>query len=401
MQEMLSAETIVKALKNFNKFYDLLEPIEQKNVLNALINKIEIYPRDLLDYNIRLKSIEFKIDMFKDTSISDDDGNLNMKNLKKFIKTKSNSIFKTVYFGDGEGQIPIEPINFERQTYVSPYTIKRIEENRKKPKSESDRIHIDCNKAIIAFVKDKYNLIVYGKFIRAVKTTLGIKYRKLEKDTINNDLYVPIEKWDAIVDALISLDMIPEELKDNINDIVKEKREEFINNKLNYTKRRRDNNSYIELRKKIKEETGYIVNCNNITEILDLITNYGTYIQKPLRTMPHHDRAKEILKYLIEYELVTDEDALVKFDKLYEVKKSKTLKKKRYNNDDIINYVKDKYKLTINGSMISYVRDKEGIKVKTKDRRFDPTQKNKRIPKQEQYDAIVETMKKFKMISTT
>ena len=43
----------------------------------------------------------------------------------------------------------------------------------------------------------------------------------------------------------------------------------------------------------------------------------------------------------------------------------------------IIDSVKEKYNLTINSSMISYVRDKLGICVKKKDGRYDLTQKTR------------------------
>lgn len=45
--------------------------------------------------------------------------------------------------------------------------------------------------------------------------------------------------------------------------------------------------------------------------------------------------------------------------------------------------------------MISYVRDSLGVCIKKKDRRYDPTMKNKRIPSQEKYDAIVDAINYF------
>lgn len=42
--------------------------------------------------------------------------------------------------------------------------------------------------------------------------------------------------------------------------------------------------------------------------------------------------------------------------------------------------------------------DKLGICVKKKDRRYDPTQKNKRIPSPEQYKAIIDVMKQYNSV---
>lgn len=64
----------------------------------------------------------------------------------------------------------------------------------------------------------------------------------------------------------------------------------------------------------------------------------------------------------------------------------------------IIDSVKEKYNLTVNSSMISYVKDKIGICVKKKDRRYDPTQKNKRIPSPEQYKAIIDVMNQYRAL---
>ena len=47
--------------------------------------------------------------------------------------------------------------------------------------------------------------------------------------------------------------------------------------------------------------------------------------------------------------------------------------------------------------MISYVRDKLGICVKAKDNRYDPIQKNKRIPNAEQYNAIVNVFHAYQL----
>jgi len=49
-------------------------------------------------------------------------------------------------------------------------------------------------------------------------------------------------------------------------------------------------------------------------------------------------------------------------------------------------------------SIVYYVRDKLGICVKKKGRRYDPTQKNKRIPSPEQYKAIVYVMNQYNSI---
>ena len=56
-----------------------------------------------------------------------------------------------------------------------------------------------------------------------------------------------------------------------------------------------------------------------------------------------------------------------------------------------------KNNLAVNSSMISYVRDKFGMCVKANDNRYDPTQKNKRIPNDEQYNAIVNVFHTYQL----
>lgn len=70
-------------------------------------------------------------------------------------------------------------------------------------------------------------------------------------------------------------------------------------------------------------------------------------------------------------------------------------KKKKVTNEMIIDFVKENHNLVVNPSMISYVRDELGICVKKKDWRYDPTFKNKRVPKPNQYSAIKEAMEKL------
>ena len=77
--------------------------------------------------------------------------------------------------------------------------------------------------------------------------------------------------------------------------------------------------------------------------------------------------------------------------------KTSTQKKNKITNTQIIEEVKPKYNLTVNSSMISYVRYKLGIGVKVKDNRYEPTLKNKRIQNDEQYNAIVNVFHQYQI----
>ena len=115
--------------------------------------------------------------------------------------------------------------------------------------------------------------------------------------------------------------------------------------------------------------------------------------------IPVYEKSKAILEKLIrENNYPNAFELRTKLEQSYEEIK-KAYIKRNPNNNDIIDYVKEKYDLVVNSSMISYVRDKLGICVKQKDNRYDPTQKNKRIPTPDKYDAIIEAMNVYGMIA--
>lgn len=100
---------------------------------------------------------------------------------------------------------------------------------------------------------------------------------------------------------------------------------------------------------------------------------------------------------MIELKKIENNPTYIKnLDEYY--KRAKSKRRLKLTNDTIIDLVNERYNLIVNASMISYVRDKIGICIKAKDRRYDPNQKNKRIPNQNQYNAIVEIMKEYNVI---
>ena len=106
--------------------------------------------------------------------------------------------------------------------------------------------------------------------------------------------------------------------------------------------------------------------------------------------IPPMEKSKVILNSLRENGWIKyDESYAMLLKEFYKKVKENNQKKNKLTNTQMIEEVKTKYNLTVNSSMISYVRDKHGICVKANDNRYDPTQKNKRIPNDDQYNAIV------------
>lgn len=385
-KDFVSANLVVKSMKNFVKTYDILSPMDKKVLLNSLISRIEIYPRELNEYEYSLRSITFKFNIFSTSEFKNEE----MENLNK-ATDNTNVMYKTIEFTD-ENNLKIDSITAVPIVYASP--IKRERVNQPKEKHESYK----RNDKIREFVKEKYNILVYGQLIRRVKDSLGIEYRRMYGKDKKEETAISIEKWDAIVDALVSLKLIPFKFADNIDEIIKEARVKMISNNKFKRDLRKDRFTYKEITEEVKKETGYIIYADNIKQIIDIIENYDNYRERRVFHLPKIERAKALLDCLIKHEYINDKDAYLKLQSIYDFNNRIVVRKKKYNNEDIIDYVKINNHINVNPSMISYVRDKLGICLKTKDRRYDPLQKNKRVPNDTQFNAIVYAMKQFNMI---
>lgn len=308
--DLISANYIASILRNFSEFFDKIELKQKKELLNALISKIEINERKEGDKDLSLKSIEFNFPVFKNPRLIEE---AQKEDLALIPVKEAVARISTVVDFNQEGKIQLDSVEI-------PYLVKKSKEEIIRIKDEKNRLKeitiapMQSNKQIIEYVKSKYNIIVYGRIIRTIKKEIGINYRHSEdSDCSFDNVKISYEKFDAVVDALKALKLVPKALIDNFDDIVNDAR----------------NRIPVKL-KPVKER-----------------------VHKPY------------------------------------------YKKKKVTNEMIIDFVKDNHNLVVNPSMISYVRDELGICVKKKDWRYDPTFKNKRVPKHDQYSAIKEAMEKL------
>lgn len=116
--------------------------------------------------------------------------------------------------------------------------------------------------------------------------------------------------------------------------------------------------------------------------------------------IPSFEKAKIILKTLLKYKHISgnEEELLNRITSIYDDISNNTKRKGRVTNPDIVDYIKIMYGFTISLPMIFYVRKDLGIVVKREDARTVDANKVNRIPSKEQYDAIVDAMKHFKLI---
>lgn len=381
-KDIISAEYIKNILCNFNEFFDEISIEDKKELLNALVSKIHLKPKEDSSFEIALDSIEFKFPIFK--SVKNFDKTTCDNIIQMVSENSTNRITQIVKFGNQPGEIPLEP----QEIIPKLTTIKAGDDF-----PSSDYISTQkSNDKIAKYVKDKYDLIVYGKLIRTVKCEVGIHYRTHSNLSFETSL-MSIEKFDAITEAFKVLNIINE--KDfEIYDLKVSNARQKLLDCLN--KKTEKNATFKKIIDDIRLDYNLIITDNNIKLVLKVLDGNSVY---DLKQLPSFEKCKLIYDKLLENKIIPENTPFSKIQEAFieqETLISKT-KRKKYTNDDVIEYVKRKYDLVVNASMISYVRDKLGICVKSKDRRFDPTQKNKRVPNQDRFNAIVEAMKFYRM----
>lgn len=392
--DLISADYIINLLKNFGNLYDEIDAKDKKELLKALIKKVCLNELDNNNFSYSLKSIEFNFPVFKSDIIK----SKNIEDQIKLMPTKEviNEISQIVEFGDQEGQIHLAPYYFPNNM------IEKVkEENKIKTEtsfSKKEKTTVNSHKSenqLSKYVKEKYNLYVYGNIIRAFKYEVGIPLRRRVKGISSFDnVTISIEKFDAIAEAIKTLKLYPEDFEDTYDSKVKKARKRLME----ILKCNKTNNSlYDKIMRDIKIESNERVTIGNISNIETMLKK-GDQVKR-YRNLPSIDNAKLIAKKLLEYGISPTIDYINQIEHVYLEQEKTTKKKKRYTNSDIINYAREKYEQKVCASMISYVRDKLGICIKSKDWRYDATQKNKRIPNDAQFNAIEAAMKEFKMIA--
>ena len=394
--EIISADLIVDMLSNFSKFYDCMEPDEKRQMFKLLIKKVIPAKISNEDKYYQLDRIEFNFPIFKNINVintikENSDEKLDYGSIPtEMILSKFD---KVIEFGNGEDKVELEPIN-RFTDVIKP--IKPVKEKLPKELIIKRNLKVGSNYEIIKFVKEKYNLTVYGQLIRTVKKILGIEVKVINEYSVSDSKYkLPLERFDAIVEALKALNLVPDELKDSYDSKVIEARNKLLVNSLNKTSKKEKIKEYSDIIKDVKNKYNIIITPDNINSVLHIIGLNEEFI---IPFIPSVDKSKLILQSLLDNKWIEENDSYVsKLEEFYIKIKENTQRKNKLTNNQIIEEVKTKYSLTVNSSMISYVRDKLGICVKAKDNRYDPTQKNKRIPNAEQYNAIVNVLHTYQL----
>ena len=236
-KDLASADYISNILLKFNSFYDDMEDIEKKNLLELLVDSIYLDFFNEEKSEISLKAIEFKFPIYRKSNMiyidsKEDFNSINTKDLLSRVK-------HIVYFGDNENEIHLDPIEVPHlRTVIKKYEVISDDGKSKiirikKIKQESTKKDFIktkySSKLIREYIENKHHLVVYPKIIRTVKYELGIKYRNSEIGECTFDTYkISLVRFDAVVDALKNLNLIPEDLKDSFEDRVVNARNKLI-----------------------------------------------------------------------------------------------------------------------------------------------------------------------------
>lgn len=375
-----------------------MEPDEKKQMYKLLIKKIVPVKLSNDDEYYQLDIIKFNFPIFKNINVINSiKENSNEKLDYSSIPSEMiiSNVDKTIEFGNADNKISLEPINRFVEV-IKPTESNDIHEKISNEIIIKQKLKAGTNYDIIKFVKDKYSLTVYGQLIRTAKKMLGFDVKVLNEYSVSDAKYkLSVDRFDAIVDALKSLNMIPSELKDDFEGQVIKTRNLIVVNNLNKENKKERIKEYSEIIQDVKTKHNLIITPDNINTVLHIVGLNNEFI---IPFIPPIEKSKVILNSLIENGWIKNDESYISLLKeFYDKVKESTQKKNKLTNNQIIDEVKTKYNLTVNSSMISYVRDKLGICVKAKDNRYDPTQKNKRIPNAEQYNAIVNVFHAYQL----
>ena len=183
--EKLTGDNIYKVLIYFEKLYGVMNEAERRQLIEALISEIQIYPERQANGQW-LKSIKFKLPIIEeDMSISLD----NKEQVETVVllshKKPDSTVSVKVEFGEGEGKVPLDNIAKRAEAY--------------KPK---ERV---TYKMIKEYIEAKYGFKVHTAYIAEVKRSLGLPM--YDAPNAVEELKQPrkhptAEKVEAIKDAL-------------------------------------------------------------------------------------------------------------------------------------------------------------------------------------------------------
>ena len=189
--EKLTGDNIYKILIYFDKLYKVMNDVERRQLITALISEIQIY-EEKQPNGQWLKSITFKL------PIIDEDLNIGLDNNEQVEtvvllshKKPDGHINVKVEFGEGEGKVPLDNIVKRAEAY--------------KPK---ERV---TYKKIKEYIEAKYGFKVHTAYIAEVKRSLGLPM--YDAPNAVEELKQPrkhptAEKVEAIKDALKCFEVI-------------------------------------------------------------------------------------------------------------------------------------------------------------------------------------------------
>ena len=189
--EKLTGDNIYKVLIYFDKLYKVMNDVERRQLIEALISEIQIYEEKQMNGQW-LKSITFKLPIIdKDLNIClDNDEQVETVVLLSHKKPDGHINVK-VEFGEGEGKVPLDNIAKRAESY--------------KPK---ERV---TYKMIKEYIEAKYGFKVHTAYIAEVKRDLGLPM--YDAPNAVEELKQPrkhptAEKVEAIKDALKHFEII-------------------------------------------------------------------------------------------------------------------------------------------------------------------------------------------------
>ena len=189
--EKLTGDNIYKVLIYFEKLYGVMNEAERRQLIEALISEIQVYPERQANGQW-LKSIKFKLPIIEeDMSISlDNEEQVETVVLLSYKKPDS-TISVKVEFGEGESKVLLDNIAKIAEAY--------------KPK---ERV---TYKMIKEYIEAKYGFKVHTAYIAEVKRSLGLPM--YDAPNAVEELKQPrkhptAEKVEAIKDALKHFEVI-------------------------------------------------------------------------------------------------------------------------------------------------------------------------------------------------
>lgn len=309
--EVLSADVIIKVLQNFSKFYDLLADAEKQQLIRLLIKKIVPVKLDFNSSCIMLDRIEFNFPIFKNIKL--------ISNIKNTAYDKINlneipaeaiisNVSKTVEYGDNENKIKISPYELTLRTR---FTTKKL--------NDYDQSY--SNQIVNKYINQNYWFIIGKRLMRFVKKKLGIKYRLSNVDNPSEEIpSISVYQWDALVDAFNYFNMIPDEIKANLDEIkeginfIQNVRYDEMTGKIVKIPK------FVDVIKFIKENYGFGCSSNSIRAALNII---GLSTDDGIRSYPREPVTRSIVESLIKLDKIDNRSYESEITTFYKNRKKK------------------------------------------------------------------------------